>query len=151
MRSALTGTGAPAPPRYEGFGTMPLAGRWRPGRSGKVAKDTDPWNGQTLTEIPMADAADLDEALTAAQRAQREWAAQSPARRAEIMLAAAAVLEARKAEITDWLIRETGGTTAKAELEWSLGTSRCSCPTGPWPPRSPRGTRWSSSRRATRP
>jgi aldehyde dehydrogenase (NAD+) len=120
MRSALTVTGSSAPPRYEGFAAMPLAGRWRAGRSGKVAKDTDPWSGETLTEIPMADAADLDEALVAAERAQREWAAQSPARRTEIMLAAAAVMEARKAEIAGWLIHETGGTTAKAELEWSL-------------------------------
>jgi aldehyde dehydrogenase (NAD+) len=120
MRPALTVVGAPAPTRYEGFEMMPLAGRWRPGRSGKVARDTDPWTGQTLTEIPMADAADLDEALTAAERAQRVWAAQSPARRAEIMLAAAAVMDARQQEITAWLVHETGGTAAKAELEWSL-------------------------------
>jgi aldehyde dehydrogenase (NAD+) len=120
MRPALTVTGAAAPRRYEGFGTMPLAGRWRPGRSGKVAKDTDPWSGQTLAEIPVADASDLDEALIAAERSQREWAAASPARRAEIMLAAAAVMDARKAEITGWLIHETGGTIAKAELEWRL-------------------------------
>jgi aldehyde dehydrogenase (NAD+) len=120
MRSALTVTGAPARQRYEGFGTMPLAGRWRPGRSGKVAKDTDPWSGETLAEIPMADAADLDEALIAAERAQRDWAAQSPARRAEVMLAAAGVMQARKAEITGWLIHETGAPSAQAELEWSL-------------------------------
>jgi aldehyde dehydrogenase (NAD+) len=120
MRPVRTVTGAAAPPRYEGFETMPLSGRWRPGRSGKVVKDSDPWSGQTLAEIPMADAADLDEALIAAERSQRDWAAQSPARRAEIMLAAAAVMDARKAEITGWLTHETGGTIAKAELEWSL-------------------------------
>ncbi len=68
----------------------------------------------------MAGAADLDEALAAAARAQREWAAAAPAHRAEIMLAAAGVLTARKAEITSWLISETGGTRAQAELEWSL-------------------------------
>jgi aldehyde dehydrogenase (NAD+) len=108
------------PPRYQGFGTMSLAGQWRPGSSGKIAADTDPWSGDTLTEIPLAGTEDLDDALAAAQRAQREWAAQPPARRAEVMLAAAEVLRARQAEITDWLIHETGGTAAKAELEWSL-------------------------------
>ncbi len=117
MRSVPTVTGVAAPRRYDGFGTMPLAGRWREGGSGKVAADTDPWTGERLAEIPMADAADLDEALAAAQEAQREWAAASPARRAEIMLAAAEVLRARKAEITSWLICETGGTGAQAELE----------------------------------
>ena len=68
----------------------------------------------------MADTADLDEALAAAAEAQREWAAALPAHRAEVMLAAAAVLTARRAEVTGWLIRETGGTAAQAELEWSL-------------------------------
>lgn len=35
------------------------------------------------------------------------------------MRAAAGLLEQRKEEIFDWLIHETGGTVAKAELEWS--------------------------------
>ena len=86
----------------------------------RSATDTDPWTGERLAEIPMAGTADLDEALAAAAEAQREWAAASPAHRAEIMLAAAAVLTARRAEVTSWLIRETGGTAAQAELEWSL-------------------------------
>ena len=120
MKSVPAVTGAAAPRHYDGFGTMPLAGRWREGSSGKVATDTDPWTGERLAEIPMADTADLDEALAAAAEAQREWAAALPAHRAEIMLAAAAVLTARRAEVTGWLIRETGGTAAQAELEWSL-------------------------------
>ena len=85
-----------------------------------VAADTDPWTGEILAEIPMADAADLDEALAAVEGAQREWAAAPPARRAEVMLAAAEVLQAREAEVISWLICETGGTRAQAELEWSL-------------------------------
>jgi aldehyde dehydrogenase (NAD+) len=36
------------------------------------------------------------------------------------MLAAARIIEDRKKEITGWLVRETGGTLAKAELEWQL-------------------------------
>ena len=64
-----------APPAYQGFGTMPLADGWRPGSSGKVTTDTDPWSGDTLTEIPLAGRDDLDDAMAAAQRAQREWAA----------------------------------------------------------------------------
>jgi aldehyde dehydrogenase (NAD+) len=106
--------------RYRRFGTMPLGGRWRPGSSGKIAADTDPWSGATLAEIPQASAEDLDDAMSAAQRAQREWAMQPPVRRAEVMLAAAEVMTARRAEVIDWLIRETGATVARAELEWSL-------------------------------
>lgn len=102
---------------------MPLGGVWRPGRSGKVLADADPWSGEILTEIPLADTGDLDEAVTAAQQAQREWAAWSPASRADVTLAAAAVMRDRRREITDWLTHETGATVAEAELEWSLARS----------------------------
>ena len=107
-------------PRYESFTTMPLGTTWRPGNSGKIAADTDPWSGKVLTEVPLADLADLDEAVTTAQKAQREWAARSPANRADVMLAAAAVIQDRRLEITDWLIHETGVPLARAELEWNL-------------------------------
>ncbi len=82
--------------------------------------DCDPWSGQTLAEIPLASVEDLDAAFGAAQLAQRDWASRPPADRAEVMLRAADVLTTRKDEITGWLIRESGGTMAKAELEWSL-------------------------------
>ncbi|MGH3153446.1 MAG: aldehyde dehydrogenase family protein, partial [Streptosporangiaceae bacterium] len=108
---------------YEGFAAMPLGGRWRLGSSGKTSADTDPWNGAVLAEIPLASAGDLDEAFTAAASAQRDWAAQRPAHRAEVMLAAAALMQDRKAEITRWLIRETGAPVGQAELEWSLTRS----------------------------
>jgi len=112
-----------APPRYQGFTTMPLGGAWRPGSSGKTAADADPWSGEILTEIRLADHGDLDDAVTDAAQAQREWAARPPASRAEVMLAAAAVTRARREEITDWLIRETGATVARAELECNLARS----------------------------
>jgi aldehyde dehydrogenase (NAD+) len=85
-----------------------------------VRADRDPWSGETLAEIPLADSADLDEAYTFAREAQRDWAAKPPASRAAVMRAAAGVLEARKEEVVDWLVHETGGTVAKGEVEWSL-------------------------------
>ena len=77
------------PSRYDGFTTMPLGGHWRAGCSGKIATDTDPWSGAILTEIPLAGADDLDDAYAVAERAQQGWAAQPPARRADVMRAAA--------------------------------------------------------------
>lgn len=99
---------------------MPIGGQWRGGRAGKTGTDSDPWSGDTLTEIPLASAEDLDEAFLVAREAQRGWAAQPPAERAAVMLAAADVMAARKDEITGWLVRESGGTRAKAGLEWNL-------------------------------
>jgi aldehyde dehydrogenase (NAD+) len=83
---------------YPDFVTMPIGGQWRAGRSGKTGADNDPWSGQTLTEIPLASAEDLDEAFRAARRAQRDWAALPPAERAQVMIAAADVMTARKVQ-----------------------------------------------------
>jgi aldehyde dehydrogenase (NAD+) len=98
---------------------MPIAGEWREGRGEKRA-DTDPWSGETLLELRQADAADLDDAYEAAVNAQTEWAERLPAERAAVMDEAAAILERRKEEFEGWVIRETGGTRAKAELEVGL-------------------------------
>jgi len=118
MTSTASVTSAPAP--YPSFTAMPIGEQWRAGHAGKVGTDTDPWSGDTLTEIPLADVDDLDEAFLVAEQAQRDWAARPPAARAAVMLAAADVMADRKEEITGWLVRESGGTRAKAELEWNL-------------------------------
>jgi aldehyde dehydrogenase (NAD+) len=105
---------------YPDFDTMPLAGKWRAGSAGSSRTDIDPWSGETLTEIPQADENDLDEAYHAAADAARDWASRPPVERATVMRSAAEVMGQRKEEITGWLVRESGGTVAKAELEWSL-------------------------------
>ncbi|KWX65967.1 aldehyde dehydrogenase family protein [Mycobacterium sp. NAZ190054] len=105
---------------YPDFDTMPIGDRWRAGSSGKTRGSTDPYTGETLAEIAQADEDDLNEAYAIAVAAQQEWADKPPAERAGVMRAAADVMSDRKSEIVDWLVRETGGTAAKAELEWSL-------------------------------
>lgn len=99
---------------------MPLGGTWRAGSAEDTRADVDPWTGDTLVEIRQATSDDLDEAFRVAAQAQRDWAAAPPAQRATVMRAAADIMETRKDEMIGWLVRETGGTTAKAELEWSL-------------------------------
>lgn len=99
---------------------MPIGGTWRAGSAGRSRDDVDPWSGEVLTSIPQADADDLDAAYAAAVEAQVGWAAAPPAERAAVMRAAADVMTDRKDEITGWLVRETGGTRAKADLEWGL-------------------------------
>ncbi|RFU22699.1 aldehyde dehydrogenase family protein [Geodermatophilus marinus] len=108
------------PARYDGFDRMPLAGTWREGGSERTATDTDPYTGETLTEIRLADAADLDAAYAAAREAQREWAGRLPGERAAVMRRAADVMTARKDEIVDWLIRETGCAAPVAEFQWAI-------------------------------
>lgn len=96
-----------------------IGGEWRAGKSSDVAPDLDPYSGDTLAEIRLADRQDLDDAYRAARAAQPEWAAALPMERAAVMSQAAAVMEERRDEIIDWLIREAGSTRVKATMEWS--------------------------------
>lgn len=112
---------AAAPPTpYDGFDKMPIGGAWRAGRSGKRAADRDPYTGKTLVEIDLGDARDVDEAYRAAEAAQPAWAATLPQERRDVLDRAAAIMERRKQEIVDWLVRESGSTRRKAELEWQF-------------------------------
>lgn len=95
-----------------------IDGMWREGRA-KRRPDHNPYTGEVIAEIAQADAADLDDAYAAAVRAQADWAARLPRERAAIMSKAAAVMEARRAEIVDLLIAESGSTRLKATLEWT--------------------------------
>src|SRR5262249_41243222 len=108
----LGGEGQRAP--YGDFTEMPSAGVWRPGRSGERIADKDPYTGVTLLEIPLASAADVNEAYEEAGRLQPAWAAVRPEERRNLLLRAAIVLQRRREEVIDWLIRESGSTRIKA-------------------------------------
>jgi aldehyde dehydrogenase (NAD+) len=109
-----------APTRYDGFDRMPIAGSWREGRSEKTATDTDPYTGETLTEIRLATSDDLDEAYAAAREAQREWAARLPSDRADVMRRAARIMEDRQEEIVEWHVRESGAAAPAAQFEYAI-------------------------------
>lgn len=113
-------SGKPSP--YGGFDKQYLAGEWRSGRAERVHQDTDPYNGETLAEIRLANQQDVDDAYREAVRAQKSWAAQLPGERAEVMHRALKIMEARSEEIQSWLIREAGSTQTKAAIE--LGSAQ---------------------------
>jgi aldehyde dehydrogenase (NAD+) len=111
---------AEVPTPYQGFDGQYIDGSWRPGRHGGVQIDIDPYSGARLAETIMANQSDLDEAYCAAAKAQVSWAARLPAERAAVILRSSSIMEARHAEIVEWLIRESGSTRVKAELEWQF-------------------------------
>jgi len=107
-------------PHYrQGFTGQYIDGQWREGAAASLLQDHDPYTGQLLTEIRQASLGDLDAAYAAAAQAQQAWAAVLPSERAALFLRAAAIMDQRHAEIVDWLIRESGSTRIKAEIEWA--------------------------------
>ncbi len=111
---------------YSGFERQYLSGNWKLGRAQRTLKDHDPYTGKTLVEIPTADERDLEEAYRSAEREQPNWASTLPAERSGLMLRAIAIMESRRKEIIEWLIRESGSARVKASLEFdfTLGIMR---------------------------
>ncbi|MDY7114757.1 aldehyde dehydrogenase family protein [Halomonas sp. SSL-5] len=104
--------------RYTDFHLQPIAGEWREGSSERRTRVTNPYDGSELLDIRLADSHDLDAAFLAAEKAQAEWAAIPPAERSAVLQRAVEIFDARKEEIIDWLIRESGSTRLKANVEW---------------------------------
>ena len=104
---------------YENLNRLFVAGEWRDG-TGDTMENICPWDESVLFTMKSATADDIDEACQAAAEAQREWGALPPSARAARMTAIADIIERRKDEIADWIVREAGGTQIKAALELKL-------------------------------
>jgi aldehyde dehydrogenase (NAD+) len=103
---------------YADFDRLPIAGAWRRGKM-HALKNRNPYTNEVLLEIPQADRDDLDDAYAAAARAQSAWADELPSQRGEVLRCAADILEVRREEVVSWLVRESGSTRLKANLEWA--------------------------------
>jgi aldehyde dehydrogenase (NAD+) len=97
-----------------------INGSWKTGRSQKTVTSLDPYTGETLVEIPGASVDDVDEAYHSAKAAQKIWWSFQPQERRDVFFKVIQILKRRKEEIVELLIRETGSTKVKAEIEWNL-------------------------------
>lgn len=95
-----------------------INGHWRAGRSTKRLDNRNPFNNALLLEMPLASVDDLHEAYLAAEKAQVEWAALHAGQRAVLLEKLAVVVDQRREEIIDWLIKESGSTRIKASIEY---------------------------------
>jgi aldehyde dehydrogenase (NAD+) len=103
---------------YRDFHLQPIGGQWRSGAAGKNLRVINPFDEALLLEIPQANRADLDAAYREAARVQPHWASLGPSARAAVLHQVVAVFDRRREEIIDWIIRESGSTRLKAQLEW---------------------------------
>lgn len=108
---------ASVPVAYTQLDQLFIYGQWVAGQSTHANTDLNPYNGDTLACIQQATLSQLDAAYKAAQQAQKTWAATLPQERAGLLTRVAQVLDARAEEIVDWIIRESGSTRLKANIE----------------------------------
>ncbi|MCK9873767.1 aldehyde dehydrogenase family protein [Nocardiopsis dassonvillei] len=97
-------------------GRVFVAGAWSPAHGGR-AEAREPATGHRLAETAAANATDVAAAVTAAEHAQPNWSATPATERARVLYRAARLLEDHSDDVLWWLVREGGGTRAKATHE----------------------------------
>lgn len=94
-----------------------IQGEWRDGRSETAYEDLNPYNDEVITRIRLASREDIDEAYQVAAAAQEAWAAVNPYERGAIIEKATQILQDNRQAICDIIVRETGGSYLKANIE----------------------------------
>ena len=103
-----------------------IGGEYVASSASDVIEVENPATEEVIAEVPDASAADVDRAVGAARRAQREWRQVDGLERASLMHRCAAQLEEHADELAVLLTRE-GGKTLKEnrdEIDWSVTAFR---------------------------
>jgi succinate-semialdehyde dehydrogenase/glutarate-semialdehyde dehydrogenase len=96
---------------------MVIDGERVSGGGRRTHRVVNPATGETLAELPLADAADLDRALDAAARGFRRWRNSTPHERAAVLQGAARLMLERQEELARVAVLEQGKTLAEAKVE----------------------------------
>jgi len=96
---------------------MFIGGSWVDAADGQVFDDKNPYNGESFASVAAGKLTDVQRAVDAAQSAFPTWSATLPGERRRIFLKAADVLEAKREQLVQWLIDETGATFGMAMFQ----------------------------------
>ena len=94
-----------------------VGGAYRPSSSGKTADSINPATGEIYARVHQANKADVAQVLDIAWDAFQSWKAVRPSEREAVFLKAAQIMQARREELIDILIDESGSTVLKANYE----------------------------------
>lgn len=95
-----------------------INGTWKLGSSEKSIEDFNPYTGEKLLTIQSANKNDLDEAYRAAKKAQPKWAKMTVVEKQDHFQKLADAMLDEKDTIIEWLIKESGSTRIKANIEF---------------------------------
>lgn len=96
---------------------MLINGQWKDGK--KTAEVRSPYSGEVIDTTPIADAADVEDALCAAEQGAREMAKMPAHRRAAILRRAADLMEQQAEELARIMVAEVGKPITEARAEAS--------------------------------
>jgi malonate-semialdehyde dehydrogenase (acetylating)/methylmalonate-semialdehyde dehydrogenase len=98
-----------------------IAGRVVPGTSGRRADVFNPATGERSGQVAMANAAEVDQAVAAAQQAFPAWADTPPIRRARVMFKFLELMNQRRDELARIITAEHGKVFTDAQGEVTRG------------------------------
>lgn len=97
---------------------------WRAGGAGD-APVVEPATGEELAHSGRASVADVGEASEAGRAAQRAWAERPFTERAAVLRRAGQLFLDNADELSEWIVRESGGIGPKAGLEIHIAAEEC--------------------------
>ncbi|MDM1276799.1 aldehyde dehydrogenase family protein [Acinetobacter indicus] len=94
-----------------------IAGEWIKGTSTRILDNLNPYTQESILKLQGASIVDVDSAYVAALEYAAKWADSSAEARKNLLLRVIEIIQARREEIIDWLIQESGSTRLKANIE----------------------------------
>ncbi|OZF48953.1 methylmalonate-semialdehyde dehydrogenase (CoA acylating) [Rhodococcus sp. 14-2470-1b] len=98
-----------------------IGGKHVPGESGNFGDVFDPNTGEVQALVPLASDAEVEAAISDAERAQREWATWNPQRRARVLMKFLQLINRDMDELARLLSSEHGKTIADAKGDIQRG------------------------------
>lgn len=106
--------------KFEQLNKSFINGEWVEGKSNRTYDITDPFDKSVIATVKLATLEQLKETFKIAQIAQKKWAKTSAKERREVLQKALDYLKANHDEIVNMIVRETGGTILKANIELGI-------------------------------
>ncbi|PRY09957.1 aldehyde dehydrogenase (NAD+) [Pontibacter ummariensis] len=102
---------------YNELNKQYIKGEWIDGSADYSVENLNPYDESVLNTFKGATTADVDRAFEVAKETSKSWADENPDVKRGILLKAAQILQDRKGEFVDWLVKEVGSTQLKAAIE----------------------------------
>ncbi len=99
----------------EHYQSLYIGGTWRPAESGRTHPVINPYTEQVITNIPAAEAADIDQAVAAATEALPSWRQTAVGTRIELLRRIAEILAERTDTIAEIVSADLGVPLAEAK------------------------------------
>jgi len=105
---------------FESANKSYINGAWTEGASERTYDILNPFDNSVVATVRLASLEQVREAFEIARKAQKEWAKSTAEQRKEVIRKAAEYLRNNSQSIVDLIIRETGGSHLKANVEVHL-------------------------------